>query len=191
MKCTSIKFKNGSKVGSLEALCWDLHNALTANGFKTEVEVKNSTSIKIGMHMSSFRIITSELGYNGRISRFCKSPKGYKRTDVPTWDQRVEFNDIVNAKFDEHGLSATIKSGCYSIRKGTHSFNESDWQDQTPTNRGYAFEPDQIHSEEECRDIMDSDTREAEHKAKQKAERQTTKATAKRSPKLTLIYNAG
>lgn len=177
MRATGIRFKTLSVKPDekfLENLCQTIILRAAAKGFNTEAHTLNGSAIKIGLHMASFRINTAMLGYNGRISRFVSSPKGYKRTNVPTWEQRVEFNDLVNDVFDKYGLLANIKSGCFTVRdkkKGRH--NEYDWENQTPSWMGYHGDMfngmgelcSRIVTEKEAREECDSDRREAEHKA--------------------------
>ena len=170
MRATSI-----TKGTNLESLCLLLKHELNALGFITDCTVLNSRSIKIGLHMISFRVDTKRLGYNARIGAYVKSPKGYKRTDVPTWDQRVQFNDTVNRVFDQLGLQATIRSGCYTVRNRDGAMTEQDWHDQSPSWMGsqgelynhYTWEiMSKIVSEAEAREECDSDRLEQEHRAK-------------------------
>ena len=60
------------------------------------------------------------------------SQSGDRLTNLPTWDQRVEFNNIVNAVLNKFRVSANVKSGFYTIRKGFECMTEYDWQDQKP-----------------------------------------------------------
>lgn len=152
---------------------------MTREGFKTNAYALGATSMKIGLHMSSFRVDTALLGHNARVGREnaygwngIKSPKGYKRTDVPTWDQRVLFNDFVNEIFDKHGISATIKSGCFTIRIGTDAKCESDWFNDSYGAQGFSSTAsDQIVPEIQARIECDSDRLEAEHKESMKSHR--------------------
>lgn len=171
MKATKIRTKTGLKTSEthLALLTMNIVRKCAVAGCRTEATVINSTSIKIGLHMCSFRIETKKIGYNARVGGHCDSPKGYKRTDVPTWDQRVEFNDIVNECFNSSGLTANIKSGCYTIRSGARSFNESDWSNQKPTWMGYSLGyQTEIVTEPEARESCDSDAKELAHKEKLK-----------------------
>lgn len=110
MKIT--RFKSRSELNSInlsEILRIKLENA----GFITDVDIASG---KIGLHMKSFVIDTGKLGYNARVSRYRPSKKGYVRTNTPTWEQREQFNHIVNDFFDKYHLSGTIKSGAYLVR---------------------------------------------------------------------------
>lgn len=175
MRATSI-----TKGTNLESLCLLLKHELNALGFITDCTVLNSRSIKIGLHMISFRVDTKRLGYNARIGAYVKSPKGYKRTDVPTWDQRVQFNDTVNRVFDQLGLQATIRSGCYTVRNRDGAMTEQDWHDQSPSWMGsqgelynhYTWEiMSKIVSEADAREECDSDRLEQEHREAQRPKR--------------------
>lgn len=113
MKITRMKLKNDDE-WSLNELSHKLKFKLLAKGYITEVDLNNG---KIGMHMRSFKIDTKKLGYNAKINYMASNPKaGYKRTDVPLWEQREEFNHIVNDFFDKHKITANIISGKYLIR---------------------------------------------------------------------------
>lgn len=183
MRCTGIRFECGTKptANDLKYLCDIIKQRAQGRGFITDTEQLTGSAIKIGLHMSSFRIDTNMLQHNARIGRFYdKSPKGYKRTDVPTWDQRVEFNDMVNDVFDKYGYVALIKSGCFTIRdkkRGRH--DEQDWENQTPswmgykgaTVNGFGEELCRIVTEREAREELNSDEREKEHAEATRGER--------------------
>lgn len=176
MRATGIRY-NPAQDGSmglkpteriLDELCQAILAATGKAGYITDAHRLTGSAIKIGLHMSSFRVDTAKLGHNARVGRFVKSPKGYKRTDVPTWDQRVEFNDIVNDVFDRYGLVALIKSGSFTVRdKREGRKDEGDWQYQKPMHYGFDYCPDEIMPEADARDACDSDRLEAEHKAAQ------------------------
>lgn len=142
MRITSIRNKAGSKLSSEEMtqLVSDLKNSIDAMGFETNVYQVNSTSIHLGMHMCSFRIIPQRLGYNARANRCtitsCKT--GYKRTTTPTWTQREEFNHAVNNILDSWKLTATIRSGEYSIRTSKGRINQ--WDMPQPFHNGFGLQ---------------------------------------------------
>lgn len=163
----------------LNELCETIvYKALRA-GFLTEAHTLTGTSIKIGLHMCSFRIDVNKLGHNARLGKFIDSPKGYKRTNAPTWDQRVEFNDLVNDVFDNANLSARIMSGSFQVRnKCTGRRDEQDWISEAldmglgvdgAQYNGMGEEVSRIVSEGEAREECDSDRLEREHKAKTRA----------------------
>lgn len=134
MLCISIRTRK-NELPSTD-LMLDLERTLARRlekaGFMTRVEAKTRSCLKIGLHRASFRINKAKLGSNARVQyQYGRSKKGYVRTDVPTWEQRVEFNDIVNDVFDRFKLSARIKSGIFSIRdRKTGRFGEDMWKDQ-------------------------------------------------------------
>jgi hypothetical protein len=191
MRATGIRWQHPSKdvklaTHQLEDLCRDIVHEATKVGFKTAAHPLTGSAIKIGLHMSSFRIDTTKLGHNARLGRYIKSPKGYKRTDVPTWEQRVEFNDLVNDVFDEYGLVALIKSGCYTVRdKRRGRWNETDWENQTPSWMGYHGEVlnglgesmARILTEKEAREECGSDRLETAHKKQKALVRKAAKGT--------------
>jgi hypothetical protein len=184
MKATSIRYnsKNGGgklTARMLEELCNAILFQTNKAGFITGANVENGSSISIGLHMSSFRVNTEKLGHNARLGDYIDSPKGYKRTDVPTWDQRVEFNNIVNKCFDKFHLDANIKSGPFTVRDKIKGANdEQDWENQTPEHLGWhgvamngmGQVMSEIVPESEARERCDSDRLEAEHKAKMRIE---------------------
>jgi hypothetical protein len=179
MRATYIRNRDKSKLtkSELETLCSYIVAKAAKAGFETEAGLLSGGAIKIGMHMCSFRIITSKLGHNARTDRFNKSPKGYKRTNVPTWEQREDFNHLVNDAFDKYKLTANIKSGPYIVR--TKEGREDSWYPQSGWIGGGVSE---ISPEKEARERLDSDRLEAEHKAKMKPIRleQARQARARR-----------
>jgi hypothetical protein len=142
MKITKIRVVNkhilGSKIKShgelrkplaieLELVCDEIENHMRSLGFKCEANIVNSTALKVDWNKSQFRIDTDKLGYNTQ----CR-PGHLRRTNLPSWDQRVEFNDALNAILTRFGFSANVKSGPFTIREGFEIFTESDWTDQKP-----------------------------------------------------------
>ena len=117
MKVTKIKCKDGTKF-PLDTLCARLEFEFNKAGFVAGTEIKNSQSISIGGHMRQFNIDTKKLGHNADYSQYaqktCKA--GFKRCDIPTWDQRVKFNRLINRVFNQFSLVANIKSGLFVVR---------------------------------------------------------------------------
>lgn len=147
MKLTKIRTKNTKLNEShLKHLGIHLVNQLNNAGFITEYTILNSQSIKLGMHSKSFTVDVKRLGYNARYNPFRRTKLGYTRTSTPTWDQRVQFNDIVNSVLNEFGITCNVKSGPFTIRKGGISLNENDWNNQKPDylwhneSRGFTIE---------------------------------------------------
>jgi hypothetical protein len=118
MKLTKIRNIDGTKLEQSELITigQSLVAKLAKAGFITEYEVKGATSMKLGLHRRSFKINVAQLGYNAVIGIHVKSKKGYKRTHTPTWEQREEYNHIVNAVLDKFQVCCNIKSGPYIVR---------------------------------------------------------------------------
>lgn len=142
MKITSIRIKGQKPTGvQLVDIMYDLKKRFQRAGFITGIEVKNTTSLKVGQHMRSFSLDITKHDRNLQCS-----PYANKLTNLPTWDQRVEFNNIINSVLNKYKVSANISSGPYTIRKGLVNFGESDWHNQTPEYirhnhaRGYCIE---------------------------------------------------
>lgn len=193
MRATAIRYKSTKEIPVstvLENLCEYIVHKASAAGFITESQVLTKTSIKVGMHMSSFRVNTAMLGHNARLGiaaygyNGCKSPKGYKRTNVPTWDQRVEFNNIVNDAFDKYKLTARIVSGNYTVRTKEGRINS--WYEGGDRGNGWSGDASvEIISELEARERLDSDRLEKEHAEKTKV---TRLAKAKQRREVVKLY---
>lgn len=129
MKCLKIRTSSGSLPSQslINRVITQLKREFKVAGFKTDVYQLNSTAIKIGLHGCSFRIDTTKHGYNLRLS-----PHNTKRTSIPTWDQRVIFNNIVNKVFNKFELSSNITSGPFTIRDGLYNKTEIHWKYEKP-----------------------------------------------------------
>lgn len=127
MKITYLR-ENGKKIDRIERelLSTMLEHELGRAGFITEV----TDLSKIGLHMKSFIVNTDMLGYNKRVDHmYCNSLVGFKKTQIPTWDQRVEFNNIINNFFDRHDLVGKIVSGVFLVRCRTVGAKDQyDWE---------------------------------------------------------------
>lgn len=138
MKITKMRIK-GKKLSqeTLDKVAQELSTTFEKHGFITQVSVINQTTLNIGLgSWSCFKVNTDLVGYNAVVPCYNSyghlssrvGIKGYKLTTVPTWDQRVEFNNLINACLDKHNISASIKSGgVFTVRKGMESYNERDW----------------------------------------------------------------
>ena len=126
MKFTKIKSIKDKTINT-SALANELVAILAKKGFVTGVDLVTGTSFKLGMHGCSFIINTEKLGHNLRKAS-SKSVTGYKRTNIPTWDQRVAYNLIVQKFFDKHNLTAKIVSGKFVIRDGYENMTEHEWR---------------------------------------------------------------
>lgn len=167
MKVTKIRDLKGNKVN--EFLVVDVANYIQSEidkaGFISHASATGPTSMHIGIHMGSFRIDPNMLGYNARLNNnWQKSPKGYKRTSVPTWEQRVEFNHIINNAFDKFKLKARIMSGEYLVRS-FETGRKNSWSTLEPY---YAPE---IETETDARKYCNSDELELQHAIKVAEER--------------------
>ena len=124
-----MKHKNKPITSPIKAeVIFELKRRFKNAGFRTSISVTTSTGLKIGLHMCTFRIDRSIHDRNLRHNPFI----GSKLTDIPTWEQRVEFNDIVNSVLNKFKVSGRIRSGPFTIRDGMHAFNENDWTLQKP-----------------------------------------------------------
>jgi hypothetical protein len=133
MKLTRIRCK-GKKIHNdlMHVIGKHLRVTLKNAGFITEYYVINSSRIDLKLRMRSFKIDIGKLGYNASYNPHTEYKVGYRRTCTPTWQQRVDYNNIVNEVLDSFNVSCNIVSGCYTIREGLESMDEYDWQDQKP-----------------------------------------------------------
>lgn len=171
MKAKRIRYQDGSKVeqGVLHLVCETIVRRAARVGFIVDAEMEDDSTIDIGLHMRSFRIDVNKIGHNAKLNGQYghKSPKGYIRTDVPTWDQRVEFNNLVNAVFDSHKLIASIISGNYTVRKPHMGGAVRSWPEGGDRASGGGWSGDctsWILPESEARRQCNSDALEAKHK---------------------------
>lgn len=126
MKFTKIKSMDHKPV-NLGKLTTELVTTLAKKGFVTGIDILSETSFKLGLHGRSFNVNIKKIGANLRRDHSRKSITGWKRTNVPTWDQRVEYNQTVQELFDKYNLSAKITSGQIVVRDGVENLTESDW----------------------------------------------------------------
>lgn len=129
MKITRMKIKGKAvNAGQRFAVLRELNRRFAKAGFRTNVEPLTATALKVGLHMCSFRIDRDMHDRNLRHNPYT----GTKLTDIPTWEQRVEFNNIVNAVLNKFKISASVRSGPFTIRDGLTACTESDWHNQKP-----------------------------------------------------------
>lgn len=125
----------------LSNLIYSIEKFMGKIGFKVKGEIRNSQSIKLTYNKKQFEIDPIVLGYNTRYSFGTK-----KLTRVPSWDQRVKFNEELNSILDINDISCKVISGPFLIREGTTSYKETDWYNQMPDymveneNRGFYVE---------------------------------------------------
>lgn len=175
MKITRIRDKKNQKVIEtlLQQLKTNLDNKLDKVGFITNVEVVNQTTMHIGLTGRSFMIDTQKLGYNAKENPNCIN--NYQRCNIPTWSQRVEFNNIVNKTLDKFKLKANVKSGIYTVREFEYgAFTEGQWHDQKYNNQNYTYNGDcrsEIYSEKEAKELFFNAHKVAQHKEDVKQKR--------------------
>ncbi len=184
MKVTRIRTKKNELPSTDQLLKLEkrLNKAFQKAGFITKVTLGDSRSnMKIGLHMASFKVDVNKIGHNAMVGKYKKSPKGYVRTNTPTWEQRVEFNDIVNDCFNKSKLSARITSGKFLVRDLKQgAMDEQHWQEQSPdsyscdsgrygaSTNGYGEVMTEVYTEVEACEMLDSDRLEAEYKVAKK-----------------------
>jgi len=95
-------------------------------GFLVEAHGVNSQAIKTGYNKKSFEIDITRLPYNYSHRLYGKP----RRVRTPSWDQRVEFNNILNELLNGLKVTCNIKSAHYTIRQGNTIFVEKDWENQ-------------------------------------------------------------
>lgn len=130
MRITGMRIEGAKPdLNTLMRIVSKLEQRFKQAGFETCVEQVSSTSIHIGLNMRTFTIDVAKLGYNADRGQWagsrCKA--GYKRTRTPTWDQRVQFNDIVNEVLNQYSVVCSVRSGEYVVRTRGRAYSESDW----------------------------------------------------------------
>lgn len=129
MKITSMRIKSKKPTPQqMRDIMLTFELRFNRAGFVTGVNQLTSTSIKLGLHMRSFKLDLSKHDRNLRHNPHLPS----KLDNSPTWDQRVEFNDIVNAVLNKFRVSANVKSGPFTVRVGRNARTEWDWQHEIP-----------------------------------------------------------
>ena len=156
MQIRAIKTKSGSNA-DLKELSKRLDFKIKRAGFLTTVTVVNTSRIDIkGGHSGVSNVYATvniqKRGYNYRVNSFTVgyTKLGFKRTNVLTWDQRVELNNLINDVLDKACVSATIQSRGFKVRdKQTGRVNR--WEVQYESALGDSFQPnfhDWIYSDE-------------------------------------------
>lgn len=193
MKITKLRHVKTGKTVSLEErvnLANQLQREFDKAGFYTDVNDEFTT---IGLGGKCFTIDVDKLGYNARVNNGVNGmgqtlnymgPVGFKRTSLPTWDQRVEFNQIVQRVLNKNGVTATVKSGPFVISKDGHNYTENDWLDVAEStvygqNQVNAIQPLTKAMIKHAKEIRKQVARERRLKAKQS------------KPQLTLVQNMG
>ena len=157
MKVTAIRI-DGKKPTEkqLQDIIKALQKAFEKKGYKTYIDKLNSVALKIANSAGTFSIDTEKLGRTFRRDRNPWSNEIRFRSGrgVPTWDQRVDFNNTLNQVLDSLGVSATVgASGGFKIRKGTHSFTEDDWNDLARCKPWLQQINDDLYTEQELKKL--------------------------------------
>lgn len=135
MKLTKIRCSETNKKlihNRMKKLAEHLQNRLAYHGYKVFARVTNSSRIDMSYQGCSFRVNDLIHGYNAQYNPFRNTKNGYVRTTLPTWKQRVHFNEIVNTILTTWDISTNVHSGPYTLRLGTEEFNEENWLEQKP-----------------------------------------------------------
>ena len=138
MKFTKVKTTDNSQL-DLDMLGQALVLTLRKKGYITEFSTISASGFKLDLHMQSFKIDTEKLGYNYRTGCYVNTKTGFKRTNVPTWSQRVDYNNIVNKVLNKYKISAKVVSGDFNIRDGVTSKTEYDWSYDTDHYEGKVY----------------------------------------------------
>lgn len=131
MKITRIKSLENREL-DIEGIAQGLVTVLNDAGFKCGYNKVTRSGMNISGHRCSFTIDKDILGYNLRKNMSRDSLTGWKRTNTPTWDQRVQFNQIVQRFFDANNLQCKAISGVFIVKDLEQNYDEYDWQDQKP-----------------------------------------------------------
>lgn len=118
MKISRIRTRQGLKLNHNQMLQLqnELKAMITSKGFITGVSIASSSAIRLGLHMRSFVIDTIVHEYNARPNRNSRAKKKYKRTNLPTWQQREQYNHAINDVLDRLDYTASITSGPFVVR---------------------------------------------------------------------------
>jgi hypothetical protein len=195
MRISAIRMSDGVRphTRQMETACEMIRENARIQGFVTDANVRKGSTIHVGIHSRSFRVNTAMLGHNARLGRATaggyyfheKSPKGYKRTDVPTWEQRKSFNHLVNDVLDKLNWSANVVSGNYTVRTRKGGRVNSWYPGGDRGSGGYSGDSaHDIVPESEARETCDSDRLEREHKENTRAHRLEAARQARERRKL-------
>lgn len=120
----------------------ELEKTLSLAGFKFYI-----SPIGAGLRISTIRNDTDLRGYRycSWSAQWTKSHKP-RRSNCLSWNDWVEFNNLVNAAMDRLNISANITtlgggSRGFTIRKGMKAMTEDDWEDRKYDNVGSMMFP--------------------------------------------------
>lgn len=128
-KFTRTTAKKDKEINKAE-LASELVKVLAEKGFITEVKEVKSNGFSLSKNKASFFIDEEKLGTNLRPASGTLTK--YKRTNIPTWEERVEYNLTIQEFINEKGLSCKITSGCFIIKDHERDYTEYDWHNQNP-----------------------------------------------------------
>jgi hypothetical protein len=131
MKFTKIKSLK-DKPFSTSELASELVGVLAKKGFLTDVKETSPRGFVLSINKASFFIDTEKLGCNLRPAHGTLTK--YKRTNIPTWGQRVEYNLTVQKFLNKKGLVCKVTSGGFLIKDYERDYVENDWHYQSHSN---------------------------------------------------------
>lgn len=134
MRVTGIRIKGVRPThAQLTKIAVRLEQSFKRAGFNTGVYIENSTALNITAGGSTFRVNTERLGHNYRVNRssLASTKAGYKRSNLPTWDQRVEFNHAINDVLDAMSVTARVTAAHGEFVVRTHDGRVNSWYDNS------------------------------------------------------------
>lgn len=136
MKISSIR-SQGKRVKEalLRKVCKTLSERTVARGYVTHIAPIDNFEIIISNNLRLFTIDSNKLGYNAEYLN--NESLVWRKSITPTWDQRVDFNNIVNDVLDEFKLEANVRSGFFVVR--TKSFGRAHQNSQPTTSVNVSF----------------------------------------------------
>lgn len=124
MRFTDIR-RNKRKLtkSSLNRLARCLQSQVQNEGFVAWSRVVNSSRIDLSNSGCSFTINLNKLPYNARWTKWTIEAfkeghlkKPFIRTTTPTWEQRKDYNHLVNILLDRLKITCRVVSGPYEVR---------------------------------------------------------------------------
>lgn len=143
MQVTSIR-KRGKKLDQFELieLAIKIQKAFDRAGFRTHVRAVGLSGIHISENSKCFTIDPNIHARNAKYLRYrTEVGLSWKRTLLPTWQQRVQFNNILNQILDKANITASIRSGIFTIRSVREgAFTAAYWSMQAGGDHGDVVE---------------------------------------------------
>lgn len=140
MKITNMRLDNPNgrllTRQEIAAVLGDLERAIYRAGFVSNVREISKSGVNIAVSGKTFKINPKFHGYNARVGYYDgrgvvvqkASETGYVKTDIPTWEQRVEFNHLINDVLDKHNVSADVRSTGNFIVRSRETGAVRDWK---------------------------------------------------------------